>query len=426
LKDAGSEKVVLFAQPVETVAVVVRYLRSKYRVEPAVIVGNQSDEERTNEVERFRNSDGPQFLVSSRAGGEGLNLQVARRLIHLDVPWNPMELEQRIGRVHRFGSRKTVLVDTLIVQGTREVHMYRIARDKLRLIATQMDAEQFEVLFSRVMSLVPPKELESLLGNAPAARVDDYAAESIGALVREGYAIWQEFDQRFRDQAEQIRALQPGEATWADLRDFLVRSGGAKPAPDAKTTVFELDGDEILDRGENVPALQIGEQLFVCADTAGASAESVDGQHIRPIGLNHSLAREQVRLPLLAAGVGAGYVNRPAGLGSEFPPRFGVLAFLRHAVRIAPGATTERALTFHVVIVDEVGTATELDSAQRAQLTRELFKAVRVRDPGNMDLAKVLGPREREVLETLRALSEDERAEGVRPAVWPVAAFVVG
>jgi len=83
----------------------------------------------------FWRDDGPQFLVSSRAGGEGLNLQVARRLVHVAVPWNPMELEQRVGRVHRFKSRRTIIVDTIVVKDSREVDCYRIAREKLEEIA---------------------------------------------------------------------------------------------------------------------------------------------------------------------------------------------------------------------------------------------------------------------------------------------------
>src|SRR5262249_44336930 len=154
------------ALPVETVTLVANYLTRRYGQLPAIIIGNQSEEERFNEVAKFQREDGPRFLVSSRAGGEGLNMQRARRLVHLDVPWNPMELEQRIGRIHRFGSKKTIVVDTVVAAGSREVDMYRIAREKLAMIATHLDPDQFETLFSRVMSVVPPKELEEVLGNA--------------------------------------------------------------------------------------------------------------------------------------------------------------------------------------------------------------------------------------------------------------------
>jgi superfamily II DNA or RNA helicase len=426
LDGLGAEKVVLFAQPVETVGVVVRYLETRYSVKPAVIVGNQSDVERAAEVARFRRADGPQFLVSSRAGGEGLNLQVARRLIHLDVPWNPMELEQRVGRIHRFGSRKTVVVDTLIVQGTREVDMYRIAREKLRLIATQLDADQFEVLFGRVMSLVPPKELETLLGSAAASRVDDSEAEAIGALVRQGYTVWEEFDRRYRAQAEQIRALNAGEATWEDLESFLVRTGNAKTAPEVKLTVFEFEGDEIVDRDEYVPALRINDQLHVCADTSGTPAESEAGVPVPTVGMNHPWVRQQLHAATMAQEVGGGYVNRPVALSEGFPARFGVLAFLRHAVRFAPGETAERGVSFHAYVVTEEGEVRELQPTERSQLVRSLYKATRVRDPQVGPLAQTLAALERSLAERLRAVSDEERAERVRPAVWPIAAFVVG
>ena len=103
-------------------------------------------------------------MVSSRAGGEGINLQVARRLVHIDVPWNPMELEQRVGRVHRFGSRATVLVDTLVMRDSREEEAYAVADQKLRMITKALvPPDRFDALFSRVMTLIPPEELQEAL-----------------------------------------------------------------------------------------------------------------------------------------------------------------------------------------------------------------------------------------------------------------------
>ena len=193
IAEAGHEKIVLFAQPVETVSVVAAFLEQRYRQTPAIIIGNQSDDERRAQVASFQAQNGPQFLVSSRAGGEGLNMQSARRLVHLDVPWNPMELEQRVGRIHRFGSRQTIIVETLVVKGSREVDMYRIARERLGLIASQLDPEQFETLFGRVMSLVPPAELEQIVGNA-GVNPSQTTSDQIGQLVSEGYKNWQKFD----------------------------------------------------------------------------------------------------------------------------------------------------------------------------------------------------------------------------------------
>ena len=59
-------------------------------------------------MEAFWEPDGAQFLISTSAGGEGINLQCARILFNYDLPWNPMRVEQRIGRVHRLGQELAV------------------------------------------------------------------------------------------------------------------------------------------------------------------------------------------------------------------------------------------------------------------------------------------------------------------------------
>jgi hypothetical protein len=128
----------------------------------------------------------------------------------------------------------------------------------------------------------------------------------------------------------------------------------------------------------------------------------------------------------MAHSVGGGYLNRPASLDEEFPARFGVLTFLRQAVRFAPGETTERGVTFHAFLLFESGDMRELESSDRARLVRAIYRAPRVRDPQAAALAQSMSEKEVEIAAQLRSLSEDERAEGVRPAVWPVAAFVVG
>jgi len=91
LDSAAPEKVVLFAQPIETVTALAAYLQRACGETPAVIVGGQSDEQRQAQIDLFWRADGPRFLVSSRAGGEGINLQIAHRLVHIacrGIRWN--------------------------------------------------------------------------------------------------------------------------------------------------------------------------------------------------------------------------------------------------------------------------------------------------------------------------------------------------
>jgi hypothetical protein len=86
-------------------------------------------------VERFWEPDGARILISTSAGGEGINLQVCRILFNYDLPWNPMAIEQRIGRIHRYGQQDTVQVYNLLAEDTVEQRIYDLIDEKLADIA---------------------------------------------------------------------------------------------------------------------------------------------------------------------------------------------------------------------------------------------------------------------------------------------------
>jgi superfamily II DNA or RNA helicase len=425
IDNAGDEKIVLFAQPVETVTVVAEHLARRYGVRPALIMGNQSDEERTAQVAQFQSEDGPRFLVSSKAGGEGLNMQRARYLIHLDVPWNPMDLEQRIGRVHRFGSRKTIMVDTVVAAGSREVDMYRIAREKLAMAVRHLDPEQFEGLFSRVMSLMPPKELEAILGDAPGRLLSDsYAAEEIGRLVTQGFKLWSDFDQKYRQQAETIRAINPGEATWADLGSFLVRHAGASDGPGAKFSSFEFSEDEVVEVEQSLPTVLFDGSRFVCGDTGGLPAVTEDGAAANRLGINLQWVQGCLRDAFAPArGCGVAFIKAPSwltpGSNSEVVTCF--LVFIRQKLRQEGGRWVEVAVEIKLFRVDETREPRELDSSEAARIVRACSTATRVRDPQKLVLRPDLVDVERGLYSRLRQPSDDEIQSGTRYAAWPLA-----
>lgn len=429
IDDSNGEKVVLFAQPVETVTVVADFLHRRYGVRPAVIIGNQSDEERSLQVASFQADDGPRFLVSSKAGGEGLNMQRARYLIHLDVPWNPMDLEQRIGRVHRFGSRKTIVVDTVVAAGSREIDMYRIAREKLALVSRHLDPEQFEVLFSRVMSLVPPKELEAILGDLSGPLgPETAAADEIGRLVTEGYRSWSAFDEAYRRQADLIRAANPGEAQWADLGAFLVKYGGATDGPDASFCAFEFSDEEIVAVDENVPTIGLGARLYACGDTGGLQATGADGLPVVSLGMNLDWVQKALRdsfAPERPAVVA--FVKRPAGidLGASARGPITCLAFLRQQLRHQGGRWVEGAVELRAYAVAEDGPPSELAPTVTARLVRALTTATRIKDPRDLVTRRDLVDTQAEIFGRLRLPSDEEIAEGTRYAVWPLAAVTM-
>lgn len=76
--------------------------------------------QKDQEVERFRTGQGAQVLISTEAGGEGRNFQFCHHLVNYDLPWNPMRVEQRIGRLDRIGQEHVVHVFNLYTEGTIE------------------------------------------------------------------------------------------------------------------------------------------------------------------------------------------------------------------------------------------------------------------------------------------------------------------
>ena len=74
-----------------------------------------------------------QVLIATEAGGEGLNLQFCHHVINFDLPWNPMRLEQRIGRVHRFGQTKDVHIYNFSIENTIEDRILQLLYEKIHL-----------------------------------------------------------------------------------------------------------------------------------------------------------------------------------------------------------------------------------------------------------------------------------------------------
>jgi superfamily II DNA or RNA helicase len=426
IDESGDEKIVLFAQPVETVTLIADILELRYGRRPSIIIGNQKEDERTTQVERFQSEDGPRFLVSSKAGGEGLNMQRARRLIHLDIPWNPMDLEQRVGRVHRFGSRKTIIVDTVVASGSREVDMYRIAREKLAMVAKHLEPEQFEVLFSRVMSLVPPKELEDILGcytDLPA--FNKYASSQIGRLVTEGFKSWSAFDAVYRKQTDEIKAANPGEAHWKDLGAFLLKYANAKTEDAAVFSSFEFNGEEIVAVDEQVPTLRLGDTVFSCGDTGGLRPIGKEGSVVEPLGLNIKPVQLALRHAFFGdkvSGAACLKISKNHNLTFLQSGESVILFFMRQKLRQEGGGWVEHEVSFHAFVESISGEFIELTAQERALLVRTVHNWSRVKQLINLKIDKRLLESERNLYEQLRRPEEFEIEMGIRNAVWPIGA----
>jgi SNF2 family DNA or RNA helicase len=100
--------------------------------------------------------DRAQVLIATEAGGEGINLQFCHHMINFDLPWNPMRVEQRIGRIHRLGQSQDVNIYHFATQGTIEQHVLALLLDKIKMfesvigdietiIANQPLEQEFEI-----------------------------------------------------------------------------------------------------------------------------------------------------------------------------------------------------------------------------------------------------------------------------------------
>ena len=134
-RENKSEKMIIFTQYLETLYFLQNELGKYYPPEKIVTVKGGPLEDKIASCENFWNENGAQFLISTSAGGEGINLQVCRILFNYDLPWNPMAVEQRIGRIHRYGQNDTVQVYSLVAEDTIEEKVYSILEEKLLEIA---------------------------------------------------------------------------------------------------------------------------------------------------------------------------------------------------------------------------------------------------------------------------------------------------
>ncbi len=173
-KAEAGEKVVVFSQFRRTVEFLERQLRSA-GFEVAVFHGSLSARAKDAAVDAFRRE--VPILLSTEAGGEGRNLQFCRTLVNYDLPWNPMRIEQRIGRIHRIGQKRDVFVYNLAVRRTLEAYVLKVLQEKINmfnLVVGEVDQilgnlsweEPFETKVFRVWaSCEDDADLEKALGD---------------------------------------------------------------------------------------------------------------------------------------------------------------------------------------------------------------------------------------------------------------------
>lgn len=139
------EKLVIFTEHKDTLLYLQERLSNNgYTV--ATIHGGMTVDERREAQCRFMTPE-VQILICTDAAGEGINLQFCRLLINWDIPWNPNRLEQRMGRIHRYGQQSDVIVFNMVASNTREGQVLKKLLGKLDVIREQLgDDRVYDVI----------------------------------------------------------------------------------------------------------------------------------------------------------------------------------------------------------------------------------------------------------------------------------------
>ncbi|MGQ0615010.1 MAG: DEAD/DEAH box helicase [Planctomycetaceae bacterium] len=164
------EKILLFAGHRATLAHVHQVVHRAGR-SPALFHGGLSARAKQEAVEAFAGA--ADVLVASDSGGEGFNLHLARTVVNYDLPWNPMKIEQRIGRVHRIGQARDVFVFNLVASGTLEEEILRVLDEKINMF--ELVVGEVEAILGRLGD--DEKEFQELV-------LDIYAASGDAAELR--------------------------------------------------------------------------------------------------------------------------------------------------------------------------------------------------------------------------------------------------
>lgn len=157
------EKFIMFTEHRDTLNFLVRRLEGLgYTGKVAQIHGGMDYQERDVQVEFFRKpheEGGARYLVATDAAGEGINLQFCWLMINYDIPWNPARLEQRMGRIHRYGQEHDpVIIINLLAGKTREGRVLKTLLDKLEKIRDQLRSDKVFDVIGRVFENVSIKE----------------------------------------------------------------------------------------------------------------------------------------------------------------------------------------------------------------------------------------------------------------------------
>jgi superfamily II DNA or RNA helicase len=214
------EKLVIFTEHRDTLNNLTERLTRRGYIVTTIHGGMNVDERKQAQREFKRRA---KIMVATDAAGEGINLQFCRFMINWDIPWNPNRLEQRMGRIHRYGQKDEVWVYNMVATNTREGKVLEKLLRKMDVMREQLGNDRVYDVIDDLLEDVPlvdliEKSIDSETGNEAAAEMErhmnvdlDQRAENLIALQKK-QSLASHLDlreaRRLRDSSDEHR-LQP-------------------------------------------------------------------------------------------------------------------------------------------------------------------------------------------------------------------------
>ena len=144
LRHHPEEKLIVFTEFKDTLFALQRKFEKEWGFQVAMIHGGMNLQARLDQERYFR--DRVQVLIGTDAAGEGINLQFCRLMVNFDLPWNPNKLEQRMGRIYRYGQKRDCFVFNMLYPETREGRVLERLLKKLELMRKRLGDSVYDVI----------------------------------------------------------------------------------------------------------------------------------------------------------------------------------------------------------------------------------------------------------------------------------------
>ena len=172
----NGEKLVIFTEHKDTLLYLEERLTKSGGYKVATIHGGKMVDERREAQWAFAKPD-TQILIATDAAGEGINLQFCRLLINWDIPWNPNRLEQRMGRIHRYGQKQDVLVFNMVASNTKEGKVLERLLTKLDIIREGMGDDRVYDVIQDVLEGVGLDDIINSVFNGKETDLDRFLSQ---------------------------------------------------------------------------------------------------------------------------------------------------------------------------------------------------------------------------------------------------------